>query len=230
MDYILLAKPGRGQESKWTQLLIFVVIFGGYAIKMFFKAKSELTGNKDNKPDSRAASKRPDSARRSASPGDSGYKSLQQLHAERRAQISRRQSAVTAKDPRQQYQPKPQPSQRPVQPKPIVAKPAPVHQPPRVTPAVHDPYKLDTDKPRVEQKFQARKPLSKLAQRPGLSSIKAKTQTSKRRQSLTNEPDRIESDVSGSEISDIRQVFSDPGDIRKAIIYQEILSKPLSLR
>jgi len=196
---ILLQKPNNGDEGAWMQLLVIIILFVGYAIQTYFKAKSTLDQEQQKTPSKKT---RPRGRK------DSGeYKTLSQLREERRSRI---QQAESGRQRRQvQKTPQPQPQQQTPR-RPTVA-PAPKVQPqkyPKPSPA---DYRQAFIKPVQKRPLTAPKTPKPIEKTPLI------------KQQFKKEP------IIQGEISDV-QLFETYEDIRSAIIYTEIMAKPIALR
>jgi hypothetical protein len=171
----LIAARSKPKGDDWIQFVVIIAIIGFSVIKTFIRAKSAAFKRQPEQDDD--SSPKPPVPKKYAS--DGGYKTLQQLRDEKRAQIRAAFGIPT-----------------PLEDKKLIST---LSEPPRLV--------KKTEKPLYHAKT-ARPSAKEVSKKP--SGVSAPLQT--------------EADDT------YKLLFSSPQDLRTAVLYYEILGKPVSLR
>ncbi len=172
-----LATHSKPKGGAWIQFVVIIAFIGFSVIKTFLRAKSEARKKESQQGDSSSSPKPRPVPKKYAS--DGGYKTLQQLRDEKRAQIRAAFGIPT-----------------PPEEKKLVSTPPPT--PPQPVKQIEKPF----------QRVKIAKPYAK--------QVSKQLHVSAPSQSDTDDTHKL--------------LFSSPQDLRTAILYYEILGKPVSLR
>ena len=189
-----LAARSKPKEGAWIQFVVIAAFIGFSVIKTFLRAKSAASEQKSEQSDS-SPKPRPVPKRYAS---DGGYKTIQQIRDEKRAQIRAAFGIPTPPGERKLV------STPPAPPQPVKQIEKPVQR--------AKIARLSTDFASMPQEVYAEAMPSKISAK----------QVSK--QLRVSAPSQTDSDDTH------KLLFSSPQDLRTAILYYEILGKPVSLR
>jgi FtsZ-interacting cell division protein ZipA len=203
----ILASKNEG----WEQLIILLIVFGIAIIKKIFSSIKSYSENQSHQYEEEQEHETSAHPKHIYSKED--FKTIEQIRDERKAKIRQRYGIPKPTKPMPQAYSEPEPEPEPLEEQAIrehmfeAPPPPPVYVPP-----VHRPKK----KPPVQM------PQEVIQQHPAYAQPQTQTPLAEHGKKAKHE---------AKEVVDNRLIrLSSPQDLRAAILYQEILGKPLALR
>jgi hypothetical protein len=202
MNFLFKNLLAAKDEGAWIQLVIVAVIIGVGIIKSIISGAKTMMEQKSDESEDEQTPVSAEPKKRYVD-ADDGFKTLEQLREEKIAQI---RATYGIPEPPIQKEPQTISVEEPLQ----LAAAEPAYIPPSIPPP--HPIEKPIHRPRPQ------KPVAHTATAAASSKISAEKSKA-----------HIPAPQSATE-SIHKQLFSSPDDLRNAVMYQEILGKPLALR